>query len=423
MDGKEWNIYIRKISSLKRSKMAKRVKVINGNALEVLKKLPDNIIDVFMTSPPYFNQRDYEVDGQLGNENDIEDYIYNLQEIFNEVKRVLKDTGSFFLNIGDKYINKSLQMIPERITLSMVSNGWVLRNKIVWYKPNHMPDSTADRLTNTWEPIYFFVKDTGKYYTQDYYSNIDSIRVEHKTKNKNETGFPNILTEKEYLDIQPKLNDFNNTKAKNYNGKFKKDDKINKGQSPGARKSLGISYSKQRVNQITKDLETEIIKYLRGHRLKNKITIKSIDESFGYKSTAGHWFRLDNGRSLPKPEDWNKLKLILSLDNIYDDIITKEHYILQTVKNHKAGKNPGDLWAIMLEKTSESHFAVFPEELPLRIIKAFCPENGIVLDCFAGSGTTGVAALKLNKKSILIELNKEFIQIINKRLEQFAEKT
>ena len=112
-----------------------------------------------------------------------------------------------------------------------------------------------------------------------------------------------------------------------------------------------------------------------------------------------------------------KLKEFLEIDDDkYDKIMTEIYYVSQNVKNNPLGKNPGDLWIINTEKCKESHFAVFPTELPRRIISAFCPENGIVLDTFAGSGTTGLAANELNRKCILIECNPEFIEIMNKRI-------
>ena len=108
----------------------------------------------------------------------------------------------------------------------------------------------------------------------------------------------------------------------------------------------------------------------------------------------------------------------------------EQHYVLQTIKHHRNGKNPGDLWIIPqeeefneignvwkipLEKVKEAHFAVFPTALPYKIIKAFCPIDGIVLDPFAGSGTTGKAARMLNRKSILIDINPEYKDIMEKR--------
>jgi len=159
---------------------------------------------------------------------------------------------------------------------------------------------------------------------------------------------------------------------------------------------------------------------LRKYRKLKGLSIEEIDKYFGYKDTAGHWFRLDKGgRSLPKPEDWFKLKKFLGIkETKYDKIMTEEHYVLQTVKPNPLGKNPGDVWGIPTAKIKESHFAVFPEELPRRIILSACPENGIVLDPFAGSGTTLKVAKELKRRSIGIELNRNYLKIIKKRCEK-----
>ncbi len=324
-------------------------------------------------------------------------------------------------------------MIPERVAIALQKNGWVLRNTIIWYKPNHMPSSIKDRLANVWEPVYFFIKDSRKYYINDYYVNLDEIRIPHKNGNEErDSDFPETLTEKEYEKgrWEQKVNSYNEKKRKIYKGKFN-GERINLGQSPGARKSLGISYSKQRIHTISTELELEILNYIREKRKEAGISAKQIDKIFNYKDTAGHWFRTDKGgRSLPRPEDWDKLKEILKLDDRYDKVMKEQHYVLQTIKYHKNGKNPGDLWIIpqeeeffdetdvwkiRLERVKEAHFAVFPTALPYKIIKAFCPKDGVVLDPFAGSGTTGRAARMLNRKSILIEINPEYKKIIERR--------
>ncbi len=167
---------------------------------------------------------------------------------------------------------------------------------------------------------------------------------------------------------------------------------------------------------IDDELKFEIIRYLRKKREEIKITSKEVDEHFGYKDTAGHWFRLDeSSSSLPKPEDWPKFKKLLNLDDKYDKLMIEQHYVLQTVKQDPHEKNLGDMWQIPTAKLKDSHFAVFPEEIPRRAIKACCPPEGIVLDPFAGSGTTGKVAMELGRKSILIELNPNYIEIIKKR--------
>jgi DNA modification methylase len=393
--------------------------ILVGDATEVLTAFPSECVDVIVTSPPYWQQRDYRVKGQIGRETTPQAYIQKLLAISNELKRVLKGTGSFFLNIGDKYNSKKKQllMIPARITIAMQDNGWILRNQIVWYKPNHMPSPLIDRLSNTWEPVFFFVKDTGTYLAPEYYFNLDAIRVEHRNKDVDiPSELPLTATEGEYEQIQRTLDDY----KKDYTGKFKGHE-VNRGASPGARASLfGYTYSKQRVFKPTNEDELEIISYLREWRTKKDINVEEIDQLLGHRYTAGHWFRLDRGgRSLPSPEDWLKLKEILGFDNRYDRQMTETHYVLQAVKKHPKGKNPGDMWSIKTDKLSEAHFAIFPEELVRRIIKATCPPEGVVLDHFAGSGTTGKVAMELGRKSIMIDVNPEYEKIMQNR---FGEK-
>lgn len=236
--------------------------VICGNVLEVLKQMPSEFVDCIITSPPYYGLRDYGKEtesiwdenqecehifeikenknpieegkdsimltesrtriysgfcskcgawkGQLGLEPTSELYIKHMLQITLELKRVLKKTGTFWLNIGDTYGGsmqgygiknsdyvstgvqdirkqeyypaysqkplqakikpKCLLMIPEQLALGMIEQGWILRNKIIWYKPNHIPSSVKDRLTNTWEYVYFFVK------SKKYFFDLDAIR-------------------------------------------------------------------------------------------------------------------------------------------------------------------------------------------------------------------------------------------------------
>ncbi len=392
--------------------------VLVGDVLKRLRDIPSNSIDLIVTSPPYWGQRDYNVSNQLGAEKTPDEYINKMLEVSNELKRVIKDTGAYFLNIGDKYKNKNLQMIPFKLAIKMQENGWVIRNVIIWHKTNPIPSSIEDRFSNVYEPIFFFVKDTGKYLTPSYYFNLDSVRVPHKSIKNNQTklieenSLPLTLSEEEYEKYKDKI------EKKEYKGKFNGASRINLGASPGARLSVfGEFYSKQRKHKISPELEIEIIDYLRKYRKERQISSEYIDRLFGYKDTAGHWFRKDvGGRSLPKPEDWLKLKKILGItDNKYDKIMTEIHYVLQTVRPHEGGKNPGDIWSFATGKLHYSHFAIFPEELPRKAILSSCPPNGIVLDPFVGSGTTLKVAKELQRRSIGIELQRRYIDIIKKR--------
>lgn len=393
------------------------MEICNADCISYMNSMPEKSVDVIVTSPPYFQQRDYGCDNQIGRETEVEDYIQTMGKWAESCFRVLKDTGSLFLNIGDKYENKGLLMIPERLCIEMMKKGWILRNKIVWYKPNHMPSSVKDRFCSSWEPVYFFVKDSGKYYNFDYYCDLNPLRETPVTETKT-VPFPRVLSIEEYEVQKPKIDEYNANKITN--GKFKNVVSINKGASPGARQQSDVVYSRMRKHVLTEEQNLQVHQYLKDSAKEQKISAKKLDEIFNTKSKAGHWLRLDHGRSLPSVEDYTKLKEYLKLDNRYDTWMLEEHYVLQSVQNNPNGKTPSDLWSIPLkhEKGLE-HFAVYPLELPTRILKAFCPPGGTVLDPFAGSGTTGLAALSLGLKCILIELNPDFVKLIQKRIDEY----
>ena len=170
-------------------------KIYQGNCLEVLKTFPNECIDMIITSPPYYALRDYGVDGQIGNESTFQEYINKLCDIFDEVKRVLKNDGTCWVVIGDSYDgnkrgktdlkvseatkyscenlikktqlqNKCLLQIPARFAIEMTNRGWILRNEIIWCKPNVMPSSVKDRFSVDYEKIFFFSKSTKYYFEQ-----------------------------------------------------------------------------------------------------------------------------------------------------------------------------------------------------------------------------------------------------------------
>jgi DNA modification methylase len=186
-------------------------KIYHGSALPVLKTFPDGSIDCCVTSPPYWGLRDYGVSGQLGLEPTFELYIKHLMQIYAEVWRVLKPTGTVWVNLGDTYVShdanqksdrvwnegtfvsgsrlsaadaqaqvkkskiglpaKSLCCIPDRFKIAMVDSGWICRNELIWYKRNCMPSSASDRFTVDFEKIYFFTKQ-GKYYFEQQFEEL-----------------------------------------------------------------------------------------------------------------------------------------------------------------------------------------------------------------------------------------------------------
>lgn len=143
-------------------------RIINADVYAGLKSIEDGSIDIAVTSPPYWGQRDYEFEGQIGIEGSFTEYIEKLVSIFNVLQKKLKSRGVFYLNIGDKYLSKygnsSLGLIPYKLAYQMTRFGWHLCDIIIWYKPNHMPSSISNRFSTTYEPIFVFGREEKNYY-------------------------------------------------------------------------------------------------------------------------------------------------------------------------------------------------------------------------------------------------------------------
>ena len=150
--------------------------VICSDVRKGLSRLNDSSVDTVVTSPPYYGQRDYESDIQIGHEKTIEDYVDTLVEIFGAVRRVLRPEGTLWLNLGDKYLNGQLQGLPWRVALALKADGWVLRSDIIWHKPNAMPSAVKNRPTTDHEYIFLLTRST-----KDYYYDADAIREPHVT--------------------------------------------------------------------------------------------------------------------------------------------------------------------------------------------------------------------------------------------------
>lgn len=206
--------------------------ILQGDALDILKTLESESVDCVVTSPPYWALRDYGVSGQLGLEPTFKEYIDKLCDIFDEIKRVLKKEGTCWVNIGDTYmgnssyskggrqgfgkdkvgmmnkkqwidpknptpsklrarehvesgqvIEKSLCQIPSRFAIEMCDRGWILRNEIIWHKPNCMPSSVEDRFTVDFEKVFFFVK------SKRYFFDAESVKEESKWKDDPRAGY------------------------------------------------------------------------------------------------------------------------------------------------------------------------------------------------------------------------------------------
>ena len=294
-----------------------RPEVIQGDVREVLKTLDNESVQCVVTSPPYWGLRDYGVDDQLGLEATPEEFVENMVDVFREVKRVLRNDGTLWLNLGDTYCgtghkgehtdpkhkegrngqkialnnkvaglkSKDLIGIPWRVALALQADGWYLRSDIIWNKPNPMPESCKDRPTKAHEYIFLLTK------SAKYYYDAEAIKE---------------------------------------NGEYPAGTKAAKGSAK--------RYSTDLVNS--------------------------------------------------RPPEYK----------VYDGL-----------------RNKRSVWKITTKPYKEAHFATFPEELPETCIKAGTQKGDVVLDIFAGSGTTLRVASKLGRKGIGIELNPEYIKILKKR--------
>ncbi len=440
------------------------MRIINNNALDALKELPYESVDCIITSPPYYGLRSYKgadtiwggnpecehdfvrlpdkrVDmngsernrkglnkyaekidgierhsnriydivntnnngfcqkcgawkGQLGLEPTYQMYIEHLMMITRELKRVLKKTGTMFWNMGDSYAGnmgsrtgwqdskysetreqgiengeavflkanygnipqKSLMMIPERFVIAMIDDGWILRNKIIWRKTNGMPSSVKDRFSNKWEYVFFFTKN------KKYYFNLDAVRKPLKQSSINRIKQKNIP------------NQFKNGKS--------------------------VDFGKEKPNMsIPRILNNMHQKY---------------EQNSSYEGKHSGYFNED-GSLHANPKGANPGDVVESGEvSIFNDPeIVNEFYAYLEEKRPELLMP--SLLSIATIPHKESHFAIYPETLVAPLIKAGCPKGGIVLDPFAGSGTTGVVAEIFGRDSVLIEISPEYCKIIEAR--------
>ena len=362
-------------------------KIYNMDCLEGLKRLPDKCVDMVITSPPYFNLRDYGTIGEIGSETDYNEYIDNLINIFTEIHRVLKDGGSCWVNIDDVYNKQSLLCIPDKFKIKMVESGWICRNEVIWHKPNAMPSSAKSRFNSDYEKLFFFVK-RNKYYFETQYEPLKAaVTAKKKKGNTQNSKYQN--TEQEASVRQ------------------------------GMNKKRG-----QKLVFLRKNLPTqkEFVDFMRS-----KTTAQTIAENSNLKrSKIDHWFRRDEGGfAFPSAEDWNCIKWLVDdwseevtrIDKQLNDITIETDDIL---KNADKGRIKRAVWSINTKPFKGCHYAPYPEELIETPIKACCPTNGVVLDPFIGSGTTAVVAVKNNCNFIGFELSKEYCEIAEKRLSEWT---
>ncbi len=207
--------------------------IMEGDALHALRLLPSNSIQCVVTSPPYWGLRDYGIDGQIGLEGTLPQFINHLVAIFNEIKRVLRDDGTLWVNIGDGYTSgnrgyraadkknparamavrpdtpdgmkpKDLQGIPWRLAFALQDDGWYLRSDIVWHKPNAMPESVKDRPTRAHEYLFMLTKSERYFYD---YEAVKEPGLNGKPRNRRSVWDVNTqpFAEAHFATFPPKL--------------------------------------------------------------------------------------------------------------------------------------------------------------------------------------------------------------------------
>lgn len=304
-----------------------------------------------MTSPPYWQKREY-ANGGLGLEDDHRDYVRNLARICEELQRVLKREGSFWLNIGDSYENKGLVGIPWRVAFELTDRqGWILRNSIVWNKVKSGMDNTKDRLGSSHEDVFHFVK-----LAKGYYYDADAIRRKPREA------------------------------------------KIVNGAVVSATGVSGVRYRRQ-VELSTALTDEERADALRA--LDNMLAQVAAGQCADFRMII---------RAQQRATHSDSEKLSGRAKELRD----KGFYFL---RYHPKGSKPSDVWDIIPEDTQRrrAHFAPYPVDLCRIPILATCPENGIVLDPFCGTGTTLLAARNMARRSVGIDISMDYIEIARER--------
>ena len=322
-----------------------------GNALAVLLALPAASIDFAMTSPPYWGKREYE-NGGIGLEADYRDFVKELAAVFAEVQRVLKPTGSFWLNLGDTYSDKGLVGVPWRVAFELIDNqGWVLRNSVVWNKLKGGMDNSKDRLANLHENVFHFVKQP-----KGYYYNADAIRS------------------------KPRL-------ARVVNGAV-----------ISATGVSGVRYKRQlEMSTALDDTEKQAAFAALGRMLADVAT-----------GNVSDFRMIIRGQQRATHSDSEKVS------GRAKELRDKGFYFLKYHPKGSKPGDVWDIIPEDTQRR-EAHFAPYPIDLCRRPLLATCPPGGVVLDPFCGTGTTLLAARHLGLKSVGIDISRRYLELTQER--------
>jgi len=321
-----------------------------GDARTVLDQLPTSSIDFAMTSPPYWGKREYE-GGGIGLENDYQEFIRHLSDIFLSLKRVLKPEGSFWLNIGDTYQDKGLVGIPWRVALELIDRqGWILRNSVIWNKVKSGMDNTKDRLGNIHEHVFHFVKQP------KYYYDADAIRSKPR-------------------------------EARVVNGAV-----------VSATGVSGVRYKRQ--IELSTSLSEE----------EKQAAFKALDQVLADVGAG----RISDFRMIIRGQQRATHSDNEKVSGRAKELRDRGFYFLRYHPNGSKPADVWDIMPEDTQRR-EAHYAPYPVDLCRIPILATCPHGGVALDPFCGTGTTLLAARDLGRQSIGIDISSQYLRIAEER--------
>jgi len=325
--------------------------LVEGRAATVLASLPTASVDCAMTSPPYWSVRRYEGSSALGEEPTPDAYVEALVRELRELPRVLKPTGSFWLNIGDTYLRKNLCGIPWRVALALQAEGWLLRNAVVWDKVKGNPDNAKDKLRDLYEFVFHFVRQRSYFYDVDEIRNAPSPPVVKNGKVMTPTGVSGVKYRRQ-IDRSRDLSD---------------DEKA------AARATL-----EDALRRVADGTLPDFRMIIRGQQRTTHSEATEV-----------------SGRATE---------------------IERQGFCI--LPYHPKGSKPGDVWQVIPEDEwrVDKHCAVFPEELCRIPILATCPEDGLFLDPFSGTGTSLKVATFYGRRAIGIDTSSDYLKVAQTRL-------
>lgn len=322
-----------------------------AEALSVLNQMPSESIDFCMTSPPYWSKREYH-NGGIGLEEDYALYIERLLAVFEEIRRVLKRAGSFWLNMGDTYINKGLVGIPWRLAIAMMDEQkWVLRNDVIWNKIKG-PDNSNDKLRNVHEYVFHFVKQS-----KGYYYNVDAIRSKPR---------------------EAQVRDGAVVSATGVTGvRYKRQIELSTSLTPSEKESA------------FKVLNATLGKIVLGEISDFRMVIRNQQ-----RTTHSDSERV-SGRA--------------------KELLQKGFYILKYHPMGSKPGDVWDIIPEDTHRRDDQNYAAYAEDLCKLPILATCPIDGVVFDPFCGTGTTNFVAMQLFRKSIGVDISPKYIEYARRR--------